>query len=74
MNRYDTPPSEEFVMDDSPMSITDFPQESRESVTGLLWLGFLEETVDVLCYLVHLSGDSSLAYSYLCHDIFLLVS
>jgi hypothetical protein len=47
VNRYDTPPSEEFVMDDSPMSITDFPQESRESVTGLLWLGFLEETVDV---------------------------
>lgn len=45
MNRQDTPPSEEFAMEESPSKLSDFPEEARESVTGLAWLGFLEETV-----------------------------
>lgn len=44
MNRQDTPPSEE-TSEEQPSTFADFPEEARESVTGLAWLGFLEDTV-----------------------------
>lgn len=46
MNRNDTPPSEvEELEEELPSSVNDFPEEARESVNGLMWLGFLEESV-----------------------------
>lgn len=43
MNK-DTPPSQ-LEEEERPSSIDEFPEESRESVNGLIWLGFLEESV-----------------------------
>ena len=31
--------------EEAPSSVNDFPEEARESVNGLMWLGFLEDSV-----------------------------
>lgn len=42
----DTPPSQmESFEEEKPSSVADFPEEARESVNGLMWLGFLEDSV-----------------------------
>ncbi len=44
MNSNDTPPSQIEEIE-PPSSVNDFPDEARESVNGLMWLGFLEDSV-----------------------------
>jgi hypothetical protein len=44
VNSNDTPPSQIEEIE-PPSSVNDFPDEARESVNGLMWLGFLEDSV-----------------------------
>jgi hypothetical protein len=46
VNRLDTPPSEE-APEELPERISEFPEEIRDDVIGLAWLGFLQDTVHI---------------------------
>ena len=47
MNRLDTPPSQ-IEEEQQPSTLSEFPEDARETISGLVWLGFIEKTTSFM--------------------------